>query len=109
MFLIVFISELSLRLKADGLQTFKDPWNCLDLLLICTGFLDTWLLQVILVGSFDLFNASFLRIMRLLRLARIAKVFRFFRVLYLLIEGVLNAMKMIVWFVVLMVVLLFTF
>lgn len=108
-FLTLFIIELSLRLSADGLTTFRDPWNCLDLLLICTGFMDTWVLQVILAGAFDFFNASFLRIMRLLRLARIAKVFRFFRVLYLLIEGILNAMRMIVWFVMLLVLMLFVF
>merc|ERR1719316_1523354 len=108
-FLTLFIIELSLRLSADGLTTFRDPWNCSDLLLICTGFMDAWVLQVILAGAFDFFNASFLRIMRLLRLARIAKVFRLFRVLYLLIEGILNAMRMIIWFVMLLVLMLFVF
>eukprot|EP00746_Dinoflagellata_sp_MGD_P011750 gnl/MRDRNA2_/MRDRNA2_124765_c0_seq1.p1 gnl/MRDRNA2_/MRDRNA2_124765_c0~~gnl/MRDRNA2_/MRDRNA2_124765_c0_seq1.p1 ORF type:complete len:589 (+),score=99.42 gnl/MRDRNA2_/MRDRNA2_124765_c0_seq1:150-1916(+) len=107
-FLLTFILELSLRVQVDGLQTFKDSWNCLDLLLICTGLLDTWILQVMLAGSVSFLNASFLRVMRLLRLARIAKVFRFFRVLYLVIEGVLNAMKMVIWFVLLLVLMLFT-
>lgn len=107
-FLIIFIVELSLRLQADGVSAFRDPWNCLDLLLITIGIFDAWICQVILAGSVGIFNASFLRIMRLLRLARVAKVFKFFRILYLLIEGVLNAMKMIIWFVLLLILVLFT-
>merc|ERR1719506_1799716 len=49
------------------------------------------------VGEQDLTLATMLRVFRLLKLVRIIKLIRFFSELALLIQGVINSMKTLMW------------
>lgn len=97
-FVMAFTVELGLRIQNDGLKTFRDPWNIFDGFLVVAGILDNTLLLFLGLNA----NVTFMRMLRLCRIGRIVKVLRFFRTLYLLLAGMLNAMRMIVWMVILL-------
>lgn len=98
-FIVIFCTELGLRLKADGLRRcMKDPWNCFDAFLISVGIVENIMMAVL---SFDM-NFTFMRLLRLVRLARIVRMLRFFKALFLLLLGMYNALRMIIWMLILL-------
>lgn len=109
-FTLVFIVELLLRLFAERTQFFYDRWNVFDFALVLISCLDTFIIGQIendSVRSFGFLNI--LRGLRLLRLARIVRLLKFFRTLWMLIIGVLDAMRTLVWAWVLITVIIFVF
>jgi hypothetical protein len=104
-FLVVFTAEIVLRLRSERKYYFLDGWNWLDVLVVAFGFLGTSLdIQDQLypnAGRDDqganLGLGTILRVFRLLKLVRIIKLIRFFSELALLIQGVINSMKTLMW------------
>lgn len=113
-FLLIFIVELVLRVKAHRMGVLRDYWNIFDIVLIVLGVADTWILTLIhLQGQNDGANMSsmtllrVLRIFRLLRVLRVLRLFRFFRELLLLAQGIFGAMRALFWAVALIVLVLY--
>jgi voltage-gated sodium channel len=103
-FTALFSIELALRLYGLRIYFFRDSWNLFDLILVVIGVVDTFLLSVISAArasdgkkdeSLSVFMA--MRVARLLRLARIFRLLRFFKELWLLVAGVLSALRTLMW------------
>lgn len=103
-FLFVFTTELTARVRTDGFfATFRDYWNVFDFLLIVIGIVDTALFALFEINA----NFTFMRLLRLCRLARIVRMVRFFKALFVLLQGMLNAMRLIIWMVILLLTLIY--
>eukprot|EP00746_Dinoflagellata_sp_MGD_P001574 gnl/MRDRNA2_/MRDRNA2_102986_c0_seq1.p1 gnl/MRDRNA2_/MRDRNA2_102986_c0~~gnl/MRDRNA2_/MRDRNA2_102986_c0_seq1.p1 ORF type:complete len:622 (-),score=92.82 gnl/MRDRNA2_/MRDRNA2_102986_c0_seq1:9-1874(-) len=103
-FTVLFSVELVLRLYGLRLFFFRDAWNLFDLVLVVMGVIDTFILSMARSmasdgakkdESLNVFMA--MRVVRLLRLARIFRLLRFFKELWLLVAGVLNALRTLMW------------
>lgn len=112
-FLVIFISELILRFRADRCRMFLDAWNLFDTAIVLLGVIDTWILMAVFPSSSDmqsdLQTLTLFRLGRLVRIARILRVLRllrFIRELLLLVKGLLGALKALIWaFLLIMMVL----
>lgn len=101
-FLTIFTVEIMLRVRADGAQALRDPWNLFDLVMVTLGILDSWVLQFALRGaeSDELSLVMIFRLGRLVRLARVLRIlrlFRFLRELTLLAQGIIGAVRTLGW------------
>lgn len=114
-FLMFFTLELGLRVKAERWQMFKDTFNLLDIALVLTGILDTWVIELFLLStgtrqSQDMTFVTLLRVVRLLRLVRILRLVRLLRYigeLLLLLKGIFGAMRALVWSLLLIVLVVY--
>jgi len=112
-FLVIFMSELVLRFRADRCRMFTDGWNVFDTAIVLLGVVDTWILVAVFPSSSDmqsdLQTLTLFRLGRLVRIARILRVLRllrFIRELLLLVKGLLGALKALIWaFLLIMMVL----
>lgn len=106
---IVFFVELVLRLYINTLrQFFSDGWNIFDFLLVSLACFDTFVMSHISHGN-GLNVVGAMRILRLARVARIFRLLRFFKELWLLVIGVLDAMRTLVWAWILIALLIYIF
>lgn len=88
--LVIFCSELAVRLLAHPRTYWLSGWNIMDFLIITADLVVASLTNV--VG-----DVSFLRLLRLLRLARIFIALQMFPELRLMIAGLAGACKSIAW------------
>jgi len=108
-FTVVFCIELIFRLFAERRFFFRDRWNCFDFLLVFITCSDTFILQNIAQEGGTQNFVSIIRVLRLFRIARIVRLLRFFETLWLLIIGVCDAMRTLVWAWVLITIIIFVF
>jgi len=112
-FTVGFCVELVLRLFADRCLYFKDRWNIFDLLLVVLSCIDNFIVEHIALGNNQGGQAveivAVMRILRVARVARIIRLLRFFKKLWLLIIGVVHAMRTLVWALVLITIVIFVF
>lgn len=87
----VFAVEMVAKLIEDDLKYFQDKRNVFDFILAWYTILDMW------VARNGKINLSFLRMLRVLRIARLVKVLRIFRELWLILVGMAQSMKVIMW------------
>lgn len=105
----IFLLELVLRVLCQGLSYFKQPFNVVDAGLVILGVVETWILTFTSgcshSGSVKVLLT--LRILRILRVIRFFKLVKSFEQLRLIISGVVNAMKTVLWVIVLLILLLY--
>lgn len=92
-FLSIYLLELMLRFAVVGRNGFKDPWVCFDIVLVFTGVFTAWFMAPILGQS----SFMVLRLGRLFRLARVVRLLVQFRELWMLVRGLLNCMRTILY------------
>jgi voltage-gated sodium channel len=103
-FLVVFITELLIRVIARGVvKSCKDPWTTFDVVVISISVIDL----AGLAGGGGGSSMSILRIIRLLRLARLIRLLRLLKELWLLVMSIVEAMKTLVWAVLMLVVVMY--
>mmetsp|Transcript_73637 Transcript_73637/g.227399 ORF Transcript_73637/g.227399 Transcript_73637/m.227399 type:complete len:651 (-) Transcript_73637:20-1972(-) len=114
-FLLIFLTEISLRLFV-GLQRFfcgplwETCWNLFDLGLVLIACLDLLIISLFFQGAAeDLEGFSVLRILRVLRVARVLRLLQIFSELWLLVAGVLDAMRSLVWAWILILIIVYVF
>lgn len=107
-FTTIFALELAANLIAKRLEFFYDPWNVFDFILVCTALIDTLILHYIQDGA-QLGILVALRIVRLSRLVRIFRLLKAFKELWLLVKGVFDAMRTLIWAWILMGLLIYIF
>lgn len=104
-FIIVFVTELVLRLSAYGLKFFAmGPdfwWNMFDFMMVIVGVLDRSA-EILIVNETKKqgrvgFFATLLRMFRLLRIVRIFRIFRMLKQLYMLVHGFIEAASAVFW------------
>jgi voltage-gated sodium channel len=102
--------EMCIRLQSKGPRKyFANAWNRLDFFLANFSLVDVWLLPLI-SGSESgpgLRMLSILRILRMVRLVRVIRVLRFFHELWLLVNGLINALSLLSWVFLLMFIILY--
>jgi hypothetical protein len=84
LFLVIFTVEMMLRMRQDKFKYFYDGWNVFDFVLVSSGYVSLFLMNVVLTesdGSGDsvVGMLTTLRTVRLLRLCRVLRLFRFFQ------------------------------
>lgn len=95
----IFLLELACKLVVLRCSYFKDPWNLFDIAMVVLGVADAAATLIAEDGG-GFGSVSVLRIMRILRLARTARAFKLmgaFKELLLILNGMANAMRTIVW------------
>merc|ERR1719183_1848109 len=98
-----------MKYEAEGIRGYyRDPWNCLDFTLCVLAVLDNWVLAFLASGA-NLKILGILRILRLLKLVRMVKVLHAFKELQLIVAGLLECAKTIVWVALLLLIVLWTF
>lgn len=123
-FLIAFTVEIVLRFRYHSNMPLDDTqarvpfcfnlWNVFDTLIVFVGLLDTVVLTIFMNKIFHLDSSagleliSILRLLRLFRLVRIFRIFRFLHELLLLAQGILDAIKALVWAMLLVMLVLYT-
>jgi hypothetical protein len=122
-FLVIFVFELTVRLKLSGAKFFSDPdnyaWNWLDFGIVAGGVLEQWLMPLVGIIS-DLlgiknppkFPNGFMSLVRMARLARIMRLVRIVKSvppLYDLVKGMASALHGIGWVIILTFLVLYIF
>eukprot|EP00929_Paragymnodinium_shiwhaense_P023606 TRINITY_DN14748_c0_g1_i1.p1 TRINITY_DN14748_c0_g1~~TRINITY_DN14748_c0_g1_i1.p1 ORF type:complete len:1355 (-),score=290.79 TRINITY_DN14748_c0_g1_i1:59-4123(-) len=113
-FLVFFIAELGLRVRAVGARKFMFDYALqLDLALVAFGIMDTWLLTALMLNTRNtdaMFKVTLLRLVRLARIIRVLRVirlFRYFHELVLLARGILGALQALSWSLMLIFMILY--
>jgi voltage-gated sodium channel len=94
----IFLLEACVRIGAYGFGGYwKLLWNRFDFALCAINIFETWIL-----ANSELFAAYFrgtivLRFLRVFRLARVLRLFKYFKQLWLVLKGLANAMHMVGW------------
>lgn len=103
----IFLAELLLRVMVYGWRSFaplpKSLWNFLDaLLVIVTGIIPVWVLPLMgLPNATDsLQTLTVLRALRLARLVRVVQKFEAFHEVWLLLRGLMESGRVLIWTVV---------
>lgn len=114
-FTLLFSLELSLRIGSEGVRHFFSllnrslRWNLFDTGLVLMSILEE---IVSLVSDQNIGGVSairLLRILRLIRIIRVIRVMRFFRDLRVLVQGIANSLKSLLWCAALLLVYMYIF
>lgn len=115
-FTVIFVTELSMRVIAEGKHFFVGSqwaWNLMDGAIVMFALMDIVIHIVQSSGSSDTnSNFSYLRIVRIarmLRIVRVARLMRFFRAVRILIYSILSTLKSLLWTLVLLVIIIYAF
>eukprot|EP00746_Dinoflagellata_sp_MGD_P148746 gnl/MRDRNA2_/MRDRNA2_80911_c0_seq1.p1 gnl/MRDRNA2_/MRDRNA2_80911_c0~~gnl/MRDRNA2_/MRDRNA2_80911_c0_seq1.p1 ORF type:complete len:1229 (+),score=198.14 gnl/MRDRNA2_/MRDRNA2_80911_c0_seq1:359-3688(+) len=107
-FLCIFSFEFLCRVGWLKFALLKDGWMYLDLFLIFNSAMDVFNLTAILMSGVEnpgMF--SILRAFRLVRLFRVIRLVRLMKELWLLVQGMMRAMRILIWAVMLLMVAIY--
>mmetsp|Transcript_113085 Transcript_113085/g.326726 ORF Transcript_113085/g.326726 Transcript_113085/m.326726 type:complete len:727 (-) Transcript_113085:49-2229(-) len=112
-FAIAFSVELVLRIGADGRgflhrENMNLAWNIFDIFVVITCWCEKFV-GFVTAGGADVSVLRVLQIFRLVRILRIIRVMRFFKELRLMVQGIAASLKPLVWCIVLLCLVMFTF
>uniref|UniRef100_A0A7S1QNK5 EF-hand domain-containing protein n=1 Tax=Alexandrium catenella TaxID=2925 RepID=A0A7S1QNK5_ALECA len=95
-FFLIFFGEMLARLNQLGWDYFTDAWNVFDYSIIVLNCADL-VITVNSQGSAGLKLASTLRCLRLLRVVRVIRGVKIFHNLWIIIQGILDSLRTVVW------------
>lgn len=107
-FTCVFLVEMVLKVAILQAAYFESRWNLVDFALVWLGVADCWILPFMLSTS-STTDLDTLKLFRLLRLGRIIKLMRMRRELHVLLDGMLDSVRSMIWVGVLLAVIIYTF
>jgi len=113
LFCVAFVSELGIRMFADGTQFFRTAdylWNWFDTLIVSFSVLEQFL--GLLGGGGELKNVSVLRVLRIVRVVKVLRIIRllaFFRELRMMISSILGCFKSLCWAVLVLLAVFYIF
>jgi len=113
-FVSVFGFEIILR-AASGWDflcgtSWDVGWNIFDLALVIIALLDLLIISVFFSNQAEDLEAwAVVRVLRLLRVARVFRLLHYFLELWLLVAGIFDAMRTLLWAWVLIVMILYSF
>jgi len=111
-FAVAFTIELMLRIGAEGKgfahrENANLVWNLFDVFVVLTSWSEKIVGYVTSGGNVSVLKL--LQIFRLVRILRIIRVMRFFKELRLMVQGIAASLKPLVWCIVLLCLVMFTF
>eukprot|EP00746_Dinoflagellata_sp_MGD_P136442 gnl/MRDRNA2_/MRDRNA2_70362_c0_seq1.p1 gnl/MRDRNA2_/MRDRNA2_70362_c0~~gnl/MRDRNA2_/MRDRNA2_70362_c0_seq1.p1 ORF type:complete len:602 (-),score=101.23 gnl/MRDRNA2_/MRDRNA2_70362_c0_seq1:40-1845(-) len=103
-FTAVWTIEMVARLWFLGFKIyFLDAWYRLDFVLTCFSIFDVWILPICgVTGGIGVKLISVVRVLRIVRVIRLIKVLRAFEELWLLVNGISKAIRLLSWVVLLL-------
>eukprot|EP00405_Crypthecodinium_cohnii_P027800 CAMPEP_0206512440 /NCGR_PEP_ID=MMETSP0324_2-20121206/60881_1 /ASSEMBLY_ACC=CAM_ASM_000836 /TAXON_ID=2866 /ORGANISM="Crypthecodinium cohnii, Strain Seligo" /LENGTH=500 /DNA_ID=CAMNT_0054004399 /DNA_START=316 /DNA_END=1818 /DNA_ORIENTATION=+ len=104
-FVTFFLVEMCLRQHHLGWSYFIDTWNIFDFSLVVIGFGDV-IIYITEESEFQI--VATLRVFRLLRSARYVRGIQRFWGMWLIFEGLIQAMKTMLWTFLLLAIMLYT-
>lgn len=110
-FLVFFCIEFGVRLKASGLglpRFLLDGWAAFDFFIISISVVDNWILTP-LGASAGVSMLAVLRVFRLMRLIRLVRLLKLLKELWLLVAGMLEAMRILGWSVLMLTFVVYIF
>ncbi|CAE7232821.1 CACNA1H, partial [Symbiodinium natans] len=107
-FLVIYVTELSLRFFVFRLPVLRSNWVKLDCFLVLFAIVDVVLSQVD-VGGELLQQLMLVRMFRLARLARAVRLLVMFQTLWMLVQGLLHSVMTLFWTFVMIINLVFIF
>jgi hypothetical protein len=109
-FAAYFTFEIVVRFLAYKVKwhVLCDMWFVFDATLVTFMVVETWLMPFLMGSGGPLGQLSILRLLRLLRISRMAKLMRAFPELMMIMKGITAAMKAVVWTVILLVIVTYT-
>lgn len=97
-FVVIFVGEYFLRLRADTWVWMFEPMNMFDTFVVwVTGVLVVWILEPLGYEIDVLRRLAALRVLRLGRLARAVRIMPMFHELWMLVSGVLECTRLLFW------------
>eukprot|EP00746_Dinoflagellata_sp_MGD_P000469 gnl/MRDRNA2_/MRDRNA2_100833_c0_seq1.p1 gnl/MRDRNA2_/MRDRNA2_100833_c0~~gnl/MRDRNA2_/MRDRNA2_100833_c0_seq1.p1 ORF type:complete len:439 (+),score=70.39 gnl/MRDRNA2_/MRDRNA2_100833_c0_seq1:179-1495(+) len=105
---LIFMIELSFRLKVHRFEYFKTTMNIFDAFMVLLTILDTFILSPMEAGG-STRAVGVLRIIRMVRLVRLIRLLPHFKELWLVVNGLANSMKTLSWTSILLMVTLYFF
>lgn len=95
-FLVFYTTECACRLYAMREQFFQYKWNLFDLFIVVVGLIGE-VLETALQDSGEAANVQVLRSLRMIRLLRATRILVSFQELYMLISGLANCFRSLLW------------
>ncbi|CAK9093377.1 Cation channel sperm-associated protein 1 (CatSper1) [Durusdinium trenchii] len=108
LFAVTFFTEVMIRMHHLGWEYAIDPWNIFDYSLVVFGWTDV-LVSVTDTGSGGMRLASSLRLFRLLRVVRSIRGIKVLAGLWVVIQGLLDSYRTVLWVAFAMAIFLFCF
>lgn len=111
MFVVVFVTELALRLITYGLPFFYNEewrWNVFDFLVVMVACTDMVLHTLRGADEAEVGAVTSIRVVRMLRILRVFRLLRQFDELQLLARGLLESAEYVLWTFLLLAMLVFT-
>lgn len=94
----MFTVEIILRMFVFGWKWVLEPMNMLDFVLVFgTGVLVVWILEPLLGSSTVARSLTMLRALRLSRLARVVRRMPQFREMWMLVKGLVESSRTLIW------------
>jgi len=110
-FTVIFFLELLIRFYCLQFNFFRSGWNCMDFFLVSIAVLDTWIMTPMANANPDGGGnsrvLSTLRVLRMLRLVRLIRLLRMFRELWMIVQGLIDSLKTLVWVTMLMILFIY--
>mmetsp|Transcript_7817 Transcript_7817/g.17321 ORF Transcript_7817/g.17321 Transcript_7817/m.17321 type:complete len:700 (+) Transcript_7817:70-2169(+) len=106
-FLIIYILELSLRASSDGLHYFLNGWGFFDSSLVFLGIMHKWVLEPFVGEGFG--AVMVLRTCRVFRLTKTVRFLIMFKELWMLVRGLLTAIKTMIYTLLMLTIMLYIF
>lgn len=98
MFSLSFLAELFLRISVERCSFLLDGWNIFDTVVVLSTCVDTFVLEHgISDEAVDGRHINLIAMLRVARCARLLRLLRFLKELWLLVIGLLDAMRSLVW------------
>lgn len=108
-FCFIFIAELVAKLWYLRWGFFSSAWNNLDFILVFITVVDVLVLGQLAKGNSELKKLSVLRMLRIMRVARMVRFLRIFKELWLIIKGLIDSLKTILWVTIMLFLVLYVF
>jgi len=105
-FFVVFLAEMVVRQSQLSWSYFLDPWNFFDYILLVLNCGDL-AVSISNDGSGGLKIAAAIRIVRLLRIVRNIKGLKLFYVLWMVIQGMMDSLRTMLWVALLLVIIVY--
>lgn len=102
---LVFLLELCLKLYFLRVGYFSDRYNWLDFFIVMFSLVDACF--SLANSEVDLSQISILRIVRLFRLLRVVRLIRAFREMTLILNGIFQAFRTMIWVIMLLPLILY--
>lgn len=108
-FCLIWVFEVGAKLYYHRVKYFFSTWNLFDFSLAMLSVGDAWIMPAVGGGN-GMRSITLLRVMRfarMVRLLRLLRMMRMFRELWLIVNGFLEALRTLIWVLLLMGIILY--